>query len=185
MLSKFIEAYADFEQLQQRASVTKKGRKGLDLGCSATVLDAAVLIKQSWDGLSTSAVLNCWRHSRCIPHLPSPPSPTPGASSSSVTRTAIEDLTSALTDVHASSALSELVDENVSDLLTRWLDLENDPEIVASNDLLLVDEVEASLLEDGEQHSPPPVEMDIQAPIEEKEICQQLLFYSNQAITMN
>ena len=35
------------------------------------VLDAANLVKICWDKLPKSTMINCWRHSRCLPHLPS------------------------------------------------------------------------------------------------------------------
>ncbi|KZR98898.1 Uncharacterized protein APZ42_005468, partial [Daphnia magna] len=69
MLSKFIEAYDDIERIQQLASTIKKGRKGLSVGCPATILDAGQIIRQSWDNLSESVILNCWRHSKCLLHL--------------------------------------------------------------------------------------------------------------------
>lgn len=72
MLSKSIEAYEDIERMQQLDSQAKKGRKGLNLGCPANILDAGQIIRQSWDNLSASTILNCWRHSKCLSHLPQP-----------------------------------------------------------------------------------------------------------------
>nr|CAH0108968.1 unnamed protein product [Daphnia galeata] len=116
MLSKFIEAYEDIEHMQQLASQAKKGRKGLNLGCPANILDAGQIIRQSWDNLSASTILNCWRHSKCLSHLPQPSTPEPRPAN-----------------------------YKQAHLVKRWISLEDDPEIVASDDLLLASEVDEFL----------------------------------------
>ena len=38
----------------------------LKYGCPPHVGDAIVLLKQSWDGLSSSLIAACWKHSQCL-----------------------------------------------------------------------------------------------------------------------
>ena len=44
MLTKFIKARDNIEELTRQAEKAKKGRKGLEFGMPATVLDAAELL---------------------------------------------------------------------------------------------------------------------------------------------
>jgi hypothetical protein len=145
MLSKFIEAYEDIERMQQLASQAKKGRKGLNLGCPANILDAGQIIRQSWDNLSASTILNCWRHSKCLSHLPQPSTPEPRPANYKQVELIVRELTEAISNVHISAGFSDLIDGNEAHLVKRWISLEDDPEIVASDDLLLASEVDEFL----------------------------------------
>ena len=53
------------------ASEIPAGRLGVRDAFLPNVLDAANLVKICWDKLPKSTIVNCWRHSRCLPHLPS------------------------------------------------------------------------------------------------------------------
>ena len=46
----------------------KKERNGLAVGCSATLLNAAIFLKQSCENLSASTILG-WHHSKCLSYL--------------------------------------------------------------------------------------------------------------------
>jgi hypothetical protein len=47
-----VAAVDNFDELQHRAKGVPNGRKGLEFGCSPHVLDAAKLIKESWDAVT-------------------------------------------------------------------------------------------------------------------------------------
>ncbi len=145
MLLKFIEAYEDIERMQQSASQAKKGRKGLNLGCPANILDAGQIIRYSWDNLSESTILNCWRHSKCLSHLPEPSTPEARPANYKEVESIVRELTEAISNVHISAGFSDLIDGNEAHLVKRWISLEDDPEIVASDDLLLASEVDEFL----------------------------------------
>lgn len=183
MLSKFIDAYGDIERLQTLANAAKKGRKGLDLGCPATVLDAAKIIKQCWDAINPSAVVNCWRQSKCLPHLPESTSHHPN--SSAILKEAVQDLSLAVCSAPAETGLPDIIDNNLADFLNRWLHLEQDPDILTSDDLLLAEEVEASLIEEDRQNSLDCTDMMEVDNQEEKDVRQNLLYYANEAILLN
>ena len=68
MVRKLALAYSgDAEKLAAAAKSAQSGRKGLRYGCPATVLDAAQLAKQCWDGMLPSGIANCFRHAHCLP----------------------------------------------------------------------------------------------------------------------
>ena len=70
MIGELIKSYDSFEKLQGLADLAKKGRKGLQFGCSANVLDASRIINDCWEILSVSTVVGCWIRSKCLPHTP-------------------------------------------------------------------------------------------------------------------
>lgn len=191
MLSKFIEAYDDIERLQQLASKAKKGRKGLQFGCPATILDAAQITRLAWDNLSESAILNCWRHSKCLSHL-TESSTQPFPSRYKQVESAVRELTDAISNVHLNAGFAELIDGNEVHLVNRWINLEDDPEIVASDDLLLAKEVEDFLNLSVEESmsisqcdSPQIVQCDMDVPTDpETELRLNLLKYATEAMCM-
>lgn len=202
MLSKFVEVYDDrIDQLEQLASQAKKGRKGLNVGCPAHILDAGIIIKQCWENLAPSSILGCWRHAKCLSHLPSPESNESRPTVSKEQLYTIQDLCSKLCNLSINPeavsrlneiGLSDLVSggEEISEAVSRWMNLEDDPEVIASDDLMLVDEVENSLLQslndshaDGmesfENFSVDIVEIESEA---ESEVRLNLLKYATEAI---
>lgn len=190
MLSKFIEAYDDIERIQQLASTIKKGRKGLSVGCPATILDAGQIIRQSWDNLSESVILNCWRHSKCLLHLSETSTPEARPVRSKQIESAVRELTNAISNVHVSAGFADLIDGNEAHLVNRWINLEDDPEIVANDDLLLVTEVDEFLnasvgdtfMSISQCDSQPISQEDMYDP--ETDLRNNLLKYAVEAITM-
>jgi hypothetical protein len=57
----------------------------------------------------------------------------------------VRELTEAISNVHISAGFSDLIDGNEAHLVKRWISLEDDPEIVASDDLLIASEVDEFL----------------------------------------
>ena len=166
MLSNFIDAYDNIEKLQELASQAKKGRKGLAVGCPATILDAAVLLKHSWDNLPASTILGCWCHSKCLSHLPDRLSNEVRPTTFARNQLAVDEICQSLSRIQlisnyqSSSVVTsinklglvglvseapEKEEENVENVVQRWIALEEDPEIVASDILLLNSEVENSI----------------------------------------
>ena len=165
MLSKFIDAYDNIEKLQELASQAKKGRKGLAVGCPATILDAAVLLIHSWDNLPASTILGCWRHSKCLSHLPDRLPNEVRPTTFARNKLAVDEICQSLSrirlisnyqsssvvtsinklDLVGLSEAPEKEEENVENFVQRWIALEEGPEIVASDNLLLNSEVENSI----------------------------------------
>ncbi len=68
MVERLVQAYSgDIEKLKKAADEAKAGYKGLDMGCKANVLDAAILIDKCWSSLNASAIANCWKHAKILP----------------------------------------------------------------------------------------------------------------------
>lgn len=68
MVARLVKAYSgDFDKLKKTADEAKAGYKGLDMGCKANVLDAAILIDKCWNSLTSSAIANCWKHANILP----------------------------------------------------------------------------------------------------------------------
>ena len=61
-----VAAVDNFDELQHRAKSVPNGRKGLEFGCSPHVLDAAKLIKESWDAVTSSTIAACWARASCL-----------------------------------------------------------------------------------------------------------------------
>ncbi|KAI9551311.1 hypothetical protein GHT06_002512 [Daphnia sinensis] len=125
VLTKFIEAYEDIERIQQLAS------------CPANILDAGQIIRQSWDNLSESTILNCWRHSKCPSHLTEPSTPEPRPANYKQVELIVRELTEAISNVHISAGFSDLINSDEAQLVKRWISLEHDTEIVAKTSILI------------------------------------------------
>ena len=67
MLFELIKAYANYEQLQNKAIFVTNGKKGLKYGLDAHLLDAANLFNLCWQELKESAIIGCWIRSNCLP----------------------------------------------------------------------------------------------------------------------
>ncbi|KAI9562484.1 hypothetical protein GHT06_009920 [Daphnia sinensis] len=57
----------------------------------------------------------------------------------------VRELTEAISNVHISAGFSDLINSDEAQLVKRWISLEHDTEIVASDDLLLASEVDEFL----------------------------------------
>jgi DDE superfamily endonuclease len=69
VVTTIIESYTRHSLIDAREiPASHRGVRGAFL---PNVLDAVNLIKICWDMLLKSTIANCWRHSRCLPHLPS------------------------------------------------------------------------------------------------------------------
>ena len=66
LLAKMVAAVDTLEELQNRAKSVPNGRKGLEFGCTLHVLDAAKLIKISWDAVTPSTIAACWSRASCL-----------------------------------------------------------------------------------------------------------------------
>lgn len=199
MRSKFIDAYDNIEKLQQLASQAKKGRKGLNVGCYATILDAAVILKESWDNLPASAILGCSRHVQCLSHLPDRSSsesrPTPIATKQNAVQKICDALAKfACNDSSQLSVIDKLglfnlvtvekeKEEAVPGVVHRWISLEEDPEIVATDDLLLNSVIESEIEFDNSQWDVVETETESYT-FDEWEMCEKLLNCAEEVIDM-
>jgi hypothetical protein len=90
--------------------------------------------------------------------LPQPSTPEPRPANYKQVESIVRELTEAISNVHFSAGFSDLIDGNEAHLVKRWISLEDDPEIVASDDLLLASEVDeflnASVAESFISYSP-------------------------------
>ncbi|KZS00130.1 Uncharacterized protein APZ42_003704 [Daphnia magna] len=158
MLTRYIDAYEKFDELQELAKKAKQGRKGLQFGLSANVLDAGQIVKKCWECLESTTISACFIHSRCLPHLPD----EIGFGEARDYRTQLQRRT--ITDICdifsnfsiepcnlnklESLGLGELTEiihkEGASSgagLIERWLHLEADPEVVAAQEVECFNEV--------------------------------------------
>ena len=71
LITSLVETHEKSEELREASLHAKKGRKGLQFGCAANVLDACCLCEKVWDSISTVTLAGCWKHSKCLPHIPS------------------------------------------------------------------------------------------------------------------
>nr|CAH0102900.1 unnamed protein product [Daphnia galeata] len=145
MLTQMVNAAENFDELQVEAEKLPNGKQGISYGLPAHVLDATNLLKSCWDELPAETISACWRRSRCLPILDTLlsrskvlPKPTAkfslavGSGSRSLTFLGLSVITNAKT-------------KDQQELLARWLDLENDPEIIATEVFELSNEVELPL----------------------------------------
>ena len=70
LLRESVEAYSKIVELRVQANKLKKGRKGLKVGCQATILDASNILSKCWNELEPATIIGCWIHSKCLPHTP-------------------------------------------------------------------------------------------------------------------
>ncbi|KAI9559463.1 hypothetical protein GHT06_013453 [Daphnia sinensis] len=162
MLSRFIEAYEKFDELQELAKKAKQGRKGLQFGLSANVLDAGIIVKKCWDSLEKNTISACFIHARCLPHLPD----EVGSGEGRDYRTQLERRT--VTDICGifskfslepshlekleSMGLAELTEVihkegavSGAGIIEKWLNLEVDPEIIAAQEIEFFNELNDTL----------------------------------------
>ena len=69
MLKKLLNCIDNYNELAAMANRVGNGRKGLRFGHKAHVLDAALIVRESWDELQAESIAACWSHSRCLPVL--------------------------------------------------------------------------------------------------------------------
>ena len=67
MLAALVNAYGDYDNLQQKAASVPRGRAGLAYGNPANVLDAAKIISECWNELPAKSIKGCWRRANCLP----------------------------------------------------------------------------------------------------------------------
>lgn len=160
MVGRLVEAYGKYDELQEVASRAKKGRKGLQFGCPATILDAAQIIQKSWKNLSLDTIVRCWKRANCLPHsleelVSSSNARKPTAPHESAPARSVCDILSTISNMprnqeHLESiGLTDVVEilkksdeEELVNLVERWLDLEEDPEIIAAQDLHLAQSID-------------------------------------------
>lgn len=128
-----------------------------------------------------------------MPFAFTPATPEPRPSNYKQVESIVRELTEAISNVHISAGFSDLIDGNEAHLVKRWISLEDDPEIVASDDLLLASEVDeflnASVAESFISISPCDSHLISQGDWDitsdpETELRLNLLKYSTEAISM-
>ena len=65
LLSQLVQTVGDNE-LQALAKQLPSGTAGLAYGCPPHVGDAIILVKESWDAISSSTIAACWDHAHCL-----------------------------------------------------------------------------------------------------------------------
>ena len=68
LLRESVEAYGNIVELSVQAEKLKKGRKGLKVGCQATILDASNILSKCWQEFESATIIGCWIHSKCLSH---------------------------------------------------------------------------------------------------------------------
>ena len=69
VLSKLVKNVERYDDLFEMASQLPSGRRELDYCQPPHYLDAAKVIKKSWDNLSPTKIANSWERSRCLPQF--------------------------------------------------------------------------------------------------------------------
>jgi hypothetical protein len=125
----------------------------MSFGCSANVLDTARLVKKSWDSITVETIESCWVHSKCLPHLTNEICANGGLEyKKQIQRKVVQDICFLLTNMSISnrdklvSIIPEIKnDRDGENVVSRWLDLESDPEILALEEIELFEAIEKNL----------------------------------------
>ena len=128
----------------------KQGRKGLQFGQSANVLDAGRIIKKCWDALEENTISACFIHARCLPHLPSEINKDGQEYRKQAERLVVKDICNMFShftidtnnleklDSLGLFDLTEVIQKegvfNGEKMVKRWLYLESDPEVIAAQE---------------------------------------------------
>ena len=67
LLARILEILPERQQLRECAKNLPKGMKGIAEGHDAHVLDAASILKDSWEGIPTHHILHCWVKANVLP----------------------------------------------------------------------------------------------------------------------
>lgn len=160
LLNKVIEAADHYDELQVLAKDVSAGRKGLKYGCPAHVLDAAEIFKSCWNNLEPSAVASCWTRARCLPHTE-----TVAVSAENrdykkrIEAETIENMCKLFSGLLCEAStmeglgLDDVVNARYGDaeqhiedrtgILQRWINIEKDPEVMAADDIRVLEEIRA------------------------------------------
>jgi hypothetical protein len=57
----------DPDLARQRKSLTKEGRKGIQCGCKATIIEAMKIIKKAWETVGKNTIQNCFVKAAVLP----------------------------------------------------------------------------------------------------------------------
>ena len=135
-----------------------KGRKGLKYGCPAHVLDAAEIFKGCWDRLDPLAVASCWARAKCLPFTETVNISAENRSYKNKVETeTLENMCKLFQTLHVCQAstldglgLDEIFNANPKEqssaedrtaILQRWVNIEEDPEIVAAEEIRVFEEI--------------------------------------------
>ena len=66
LLGKVVSVANNYTELQALAAQMTAGCAGLDYGSQAHVSDAINLVVEAWNCISSSVVLACWKHAKCL-----------------------------------------------------------------------------------------------------------------------
>ena len=155
LLEVMVQCLEDYDRLQLEALKIPQGRRGLQYGQPAHLLDAAILLKECWENLSPSTIVGCFNRSRCFLHAEvSIPNEF---SSDDIAQSNIDQIEILLSRVRLSSSSSDYC--GLGDIigiykeegpqagaatLKRWISLEDDPEVLASIDQDEMDAIEST-----------------------------------------
>lgn len=67
MLARILQTVDEWEELRARAKRKTAGTRGLADAHNANLLDVAKLLKQIWDNMEPSVVINAWLKANCLP----------------------------------------------------------------------------------------------------------------------
>ena len=135
LLTKMVSSVENYEELQSIAQNIPRGRRGLDHGFPPHVIDAAKLIKESWDTITASTIAGCWARSSCLVRAEEELRSF-REYKRQVDRKIINDIAKLLANLNfnehgehlKSTGLSDAVQclDSDRDMLGHWIELEND-----------------------------------------------------------
>ena len=150
MLAKLLNSIDNYDELAAMADRAPSGCRGLRFGQKANVLDAALIVREAWDELEAESIAACWSHSGCLPLIQHcDVTASRNGYRKQVESSAIADMAKLLEKIDLTNdgsrkAIRELGLDEVTTVMSsddkhqviqRWLSLENDPEVIAFEDI--------------------------------------------------
>lgn len=147
LLSRLVDAVANFDILQALAAQLPAGCAGLQYGCPPHVADACQLLKEAWDNLTPSVIAGCWSHSQCLPVVGAAETVANSRDyATEIEKKTIDDMCMALSNVYISDPVIsqmglDLVVKGTHELtataafmLQKWLHLEEEGMLDVNDD---------------------------------------------------